>query len=41
MFAHRAAFQIEPIAVVYQSIENGVGQRGLVEVGVPLIHGEL
>lgn len=41
MFSHRAAFQIEPVAVVYQSIKDGVGERRFIEVGVPLIHGEL
>lgn len=26
---------------MHQAIEDGVGERGLVQVGVPLVHGQL
>ena len=36
LFAHRVALQRESIAVMNQSVEDGIGQGGVLEIGVPL-----
>jgi hypothetical protein len=34
---HRFPFEYDPIAVVHESIEDGIGNGALAEVGMPLI----
>lgn len=41
MFAHRCPAEIDPVAVMHQSVEDGIGERRLVEIGMPLIDGQL
>jgi len=42
MFAHGVSFQVQAIGVVNQPIEDGVGERGFVEIGIdrPVIVGD-
>lgn len=37
MFAHGVAFQSQSVSVVHQAVEDGIGEGGLVDVGVPLV----
>lgn len=39
--AHRAALERDAMTVVHESVEDGVGERRLVDVCVPLIDGKL
>ena len=41
MFAHGVAFEIQAIAVVHESIQDGVGERGLIQIRVPVFNGQL
>ena len=41
VLSHRTAFESDAITVVDEPIEDGVGERRLVDVGMPLIDGEL
>ena len=41
MSAHRLAFKDQSIAVVHDSIEDGVGNGAITEVSVPLIDRQL
>ena len=40
-FSHRFSGEVEGVGVVDEPIEDGIGQGGIVEVGVPVVHGEL
>lgn len=39
--AHRLAFEDDAIGVVYQSVEDGIGEGGIAQVGVPAVDGQL
>ena len=41
LFTHRRAFEIESITVMDESIKDRIGERGVGEVEMPLIDGEL
>ena len=40
-FAQRLAFEFDPIGIMHQAIQNGVGDGGIVDQFVPLIDREL
>lgn len=40
-FSHELSGEVEGVGVVHQPIEEGIGQGGFVEIGVPGGHGEL
>ena len=37
LFAHRVALQSESIAVMDESVEDRIGEGGILKVGVPLL----
>lgn len=41
LFSHRLPFECEAVSIVHQPVEDRVGERRLVEVGVPLIDRQL
>jgi len=40
-FAHGFAVQFDAMSVVYETVENAIGQRWIADLLVPLGHGEL
>ena len=41
LFSHGGSFQFDSVCIVYEPVEDGVGQRGVAHVVVPEIEGEL
>lgn len=41
LLTHRATLEREAVAVVHESIEDGIGERGFVDIGVPLLDRQL
>ena len=39
VFAHGLSYERDAIGVVHDAVEDGVGERGIAEKGVPLIDG--
>ena len=40
-FAHGLTVEFEPVGVVNEAVEDGIGEGGFVDDGVPRIDGEL
>ena len=41
LFAHRFIAHLDPVSVVYQPVEDAVGQRGISDLFVPASHWQL
>ena len=39
--SHRIALEVDPISVVHQAVEDGIGQGWIADQFVPVVHGHL
>jgi hypothetical protein len=41
LLADRLAGQFDPVSIVHQTVQNAVGHRGITDLRMPLLHGQL